>query len=157
MHLSNIYKQTVMTFREQKIFLMSIMKNKNFVSYVQRQMKTIFRSVKEFAKIFIDDIVIRSKFFDDYMTHVRAILEIFTKYNIFIKSTKVVLNYFDVVLFKQRINALEFIITKKRLKFIIKIKFSTTLKNLKHYPKLTEYIRNHIYYYSVIVKSLQNF
>lgn len=36
------------------------------------------------------------------------------------------------------------------------LKFFDTFKKFEHYFEFTEYIRDHIYYYSTIVKSLQN-
>ena len=155
-HSNDIYKQIVATFRDQKSFFVFIMSNRNSVSYVQRQMNIILRGVKNFSKTYVDDIMIRFKLFDDHIDHLRQIFEIFTKYNTFIKSTKIFLEYFDVVLLRQRINALKLIITEERLRTIAKIKFSATFKDLKHYLKLIDYIRNQIYYYFAIVKSLQN-
>ena len=112
--------------------------------------------MRHFVKTFINDIVIKSRFFSDHIIHFRSIFKIFSKLNISIKLIKVFLNYSNVVLLRQRIDALKLSTTKEKLKVIANLKFSNIFKNLKHYLKFTKYIRNHIYYYFAIVKSLQN-
>lgn len=119
-------------------------------------MNHILRNVQHFAKLFIDDIMIKSLLFHDYLTHLRIIFDIFSKYNMSIKSIKVFLNNSNVVLFNQKINALKLLTTDENLKAITNCKFLRTLKNLKHYLELTDYIRDRVYYYFAIVKSLQN-
>ena len=125
-----------MTFKEQEIFLISVMNNRNSVSYVQKQMNIIFQTMKHFAKAYIDDVVIRFKSFNEHLMHFQTIFEMFSKCNIFIKSIKVFLKYLDVTLFDQKVNALNLSITKDRFKVISRTKFSITFKDLKHYFKL---------------------
>ena len=156
-HSNDIYKQTVVTFRDQKTFLISVMNNRNSISSVQRQMNHILREVRHFAKAFIDDIVIRSRSFNEHLAHFREVFTIFSRFNRSIKSTKVFFDYSDVILLSQRIDVLNLFIIDEKLKTIADFKFSNILKNLKHYLDLTNYIRDHIYYYSAIAKSLQNF
>ena len=155
-HFENTYKQTIVIFREQKTFLIFVMSNRNSVSYVQRQMNRILREIRHFAKAFIDDIVIRFRSFNEHFVHFRTVFSIFVNLNISIKSIKIFLDYSNVVLLKQRVNVLRLSITDEKLKTIACLKFSDTLKEFEHYLDLTEYIRNHIHYYSTIVKSLQN-
>lgn len=120
-------------------------------------MNHILKKVRHFVKTFIDDIVIKSRSFNEHFVYLRNILRIFLKYNISIKSTKIFLKYLNVVLLKQRVNALKLSTTNEKLKAITDLKFFDILKNLEHYFDFTKYIRNHIYYYAAIVKSLQNF
>ena len=132
------------------------MSNRNSVLYVQRQINQILRHVCHFAKIFIDEIVIKSRFFSNHIIHFRSIFKEFSRLNISIKLIKVFLNYLNVVLLRQRVDALKLSTTKKKLKVMANLKFLSTFKNLKHYLKFTKYIRNYIYYYFAIVKFLQN-
>ena len=155
-HPEDTYKQTIVIFRGQKTFLVPVMSNRNSVPYVQRQMNRILREIRHFAKAFIDDIVIRFRSFNEHIVHLRTIFSIFVDLNISIKSIKIFLSYSNVVLLRQRVDALELSITDEKLKAIACLKFPDTLKELEHYLDLTEYIRNHIHYYSTIVKSLQN-
>ena len=107
-----------MTFRNKKIFLVSMMNNWNFVAYVQRQINHILRKVRHFVKTFIDDIVTKSRFFNEHFAHLRSIFKILLKYNISIKLTKMFSEYLNVVLLKQRVNALRLSTTNKKLKVI---------------------------------------
>lgn len=125
-------------------FLMLIIYNKNSVFYVQRQINHIFWKTRHFVKAFINDIVIKSKFFNEHFVHFRNVFRIFSRFNIFIKSTKVLFNYLNLIHLRQKVNALSLFITKGKLKTIAKFKFSITLKNLKHYLNLTDYIRDQI-------------
>ena len=98
-----------------------------------------------FAKLYIDDIVIRFKSIQKHLRHFRTIFELLTKVNIFIKFIKIFIAYFDVIFFNQKINALELLTIKKRLKVIVKIKFSETFDDLQIYLDFTNYIENYIY------------
>ena len=131
------------------------MNNWNSISYVQRQINYILKNVRWFFKAFINDIVTRFRSFKNHLTHFKK-SSIFFKFNIFIKSTKMFFNYFNVVLLKQRINVLNLSITSEKLKIIISFKFFKTFKNLKDYFDFTKYIRNHIYYYFAIIKIWEN-
>ena len=153
-HFDHIYRLTIVTHRKQKTFLISVMKCKNLIAYVQKQMNTFLKHLI-FAKIYINDIIIRSKSMRKHMLHFRTVFKLFNKLNIFIKSIKVFIVYSDVVLLKQKVNVLNFIIIKEKLKAIAEIKFSETFENLKHYLKFTDYIKNHIYFYLTIANSLQ--
>ena len=153
-HFDHIYRLTIVTHRKQKTFLISVMKCKNSVAYVQRQMNTFLKHLI-FAKIYIDNIIIKSKSMRKHMIHFRTVFKLFNKLNISIKSIKIFIVYSDVVLLKQKINVLNFTTTKERLKAIAEIKFSEIFENLKHYLKLTNYIKDHIYFYSTIANSLQ--
>lgn len=66
------------------------------------------------------------------------------------------LDYSNVVLFKQIVNVLRLSTADEKLKIIIDLQFFRIFKNLKDYFDLTDYIHDHIYYYAVIVKLLQN-
>ena len=80
--------------------------------------------VQHFVKIFLNDIVIKSQFFDKHFTFLRSIFQIFSKINISIKLTKVFLSYSNVNLFNQKINVLKLSTTNEKLKVITDLKFS---------------------------------
>lgn len=96
---------------------MSVRNNRNLIFYVQRQINHILKGVQHFAKAYIDDIIIKFRLFHDYLTYLRIIFDPFTKYNIFIKLIKVFLDYLNVVLFNQKVNALKLLTTDKKLIF----------------------------------------
>ena len=155
-HFDDVYKQIIVIHREQEIFLVLIMRNRNSILYVQRQMNDILRAFRQFVKIYIDDVVIKSNSLKEHLTHLKIVFNLFVKFNIAIKLIKMFIDYSDVALLEQRVNSLKFSISEEKFKAIASIKFSETLQNLKHYFELTKYIRDHIHYYAVIVRSLQN-
>ena len=78
MYSENTYKLTIKIHRDQKTFLLSIMSYKNSVIYVQRKMNILLRQLK-FAKVYIDDIIVRSIFLTDYINHLRQLFYLFVK------------------------------------------------------------------------------
>ena len=155
-HPDDVYKQTIVTHRGQETFLVPVMRNRNSIPYVQRQMNDILRAFRQFVKVYIDDVIVKSNSLKEHLTHLRIVFNLFVKFNIIIKSTKVFIDYSNVALLEQRVNSLKLSISEKKLKTIANIKFPETLQDLKHYLELTKYIRDHIYYYAVIVRPLQN-
>ncbi len=154
-HSNDVYKQTVMTHREQKIFLILIMRNRNSIAYVQRQMNILLNDFKKFVKIYIDDIICRSKTFREHLKHLRTLFRIFLRKEIIINSLKIFLDYQSVILLKQRVNVLELIIVEKKLKAIALFKFSKNLIALERYLDLADYLRDKVYFFVDVFKSLQ--
>ena len=56
----------------------------------------------------------------------------------------------------QKIDSFELIIVEKKLKIIVKFRFSRTLRQLEIYLSLIDWLRNYIVHYVDIFKSLQN-
>jgi hypothetical protein len=154
-HSEDVYKQTVVTHREQETFLMSIMSNRNSMTYVQRQMNILLNELRKFVRAYIDDIICRSKTFQEHLRHLKILFRIFLRKSITINSLKTFLDYQSVILLKQRVNALELIIVEKKLKAISLLKFSKNLIALKRYLRLTEYLRDKVYFFAKVFKSFQ--
>ena len=131
------------------------MKFKNFSTHVQRQMNNYLRKYREFVKNYIDDIVIFNKILKEHLQHLQKILNLFREMNIILKSFKTFLNYSNIVLLKQKVNNLELITSKNKLKAIMVLSFSKNLKNLKTYFEMIEYLKNYISYYAQKTESLQ--
>ena len=81
--------------------------------------------------------------------------QLFIQYNIIFKVKKKYLKYSSISFLKQKIDNLKLITSKNKLKVIITLSFSKTLKDLKIYLKMTNYLRNYIFYYAQKSKSLQ--
>ena len=156
MHFDDTYKLTMMTHKNQKIFLISVMSCRNSIAYVQRQMNTLLRQFQSFAKIYIDDIVIKSKFLNEHIFHLRQVFFLFVKKNIDLNSIKIFLNYSKITLLRQRINALDLSIIENKIKALTSLKMSKTLIQLKTYLKFIEYIKQYISCYAIIFRFLQN-
>jgi hypothetical protein len=77
-HSNDVYKQTVVTHRDQKTFLIFIMSNRNSMTYVQRQMNILLNDLRKFVKLYINDIICRSKSFVEHLKHLRVLFQIFS-------------------------------------------------------------------------------
>ena len=155
-HSKNRYKFIIMSHRDQEFFNVIVMKYKNSLAYMQKQIDRLLRFYK-FVKIYIDDIVIYFKILKKHVVHLREIFDIFIVNNIFIKSQKIFVEYFIVYLLNQKMNFLELITIEKKLKIILKLKYSQILKILKIYLRFTSWLHDYISIYIDIIKSFQQF
>ena len=114
-HSKNRYKFIIMSHRDQEFFNVIVMKYKNSLAYMQKQIDRLLRFYK-FVKIYIDDIVIYFKILKKHIAHLREIFNTFIVNNIFIKSQKTFVEYFTMHLLNQKIDFLELITTKKNWK-----------------------------------------
>ena len=103
-NFDDVYKQIIVTHRDQKISLVSVIKNKNSIFYVQRQINDILNIFQHFVKVYIDDVVIKSNSLKKHLTHLKTVFKLFVKLNITIKLFKMLISYSNVALLKQRVN-----------------------------------------------------
>ena len=125
-----------MSHRDQEFFNVIVMKYKNSLAYVQKQIDRLLRFYK-FVKIYINDIVIYFKILKKHIAHLREIFDILIVNNIFIKLQKTFVEYFTMHLLNQKIDFFELTTTKKKLKIISKLKYFQIFQILKIYLKLT--------------------
>ena len=117
--LENRYRQTIISHKNQKQFNVIVMNFKNSFVYVQRQTNLFFKNMREFAKIFIDDIIIFSRIRKKHLKHLKTIFErLFFLWRHF-QFYKKNFEFFFLILLNQIINALKFIIAKKKLIAIV--------------------------------------
>ena len=69
---------------------------------------------KDFARVYINNIIIFSYIKKKHETHLRKVFIVLTNNNILIKSTKIYLKYSNVALLDQKINLLKFVIFEKK-------------------------------------------
>ena len=82
--------------------------------------------------------MIFSAILKNHIRYLRAIFELFVKYNIIINSKKTFIDYFSVKLLSQKINSLDLFTNKEKLKIIVSLQFLYTLISLEHYLRLIE-------------------
>ena len=63
------HKLTIVTHRKQKQFNVEVMRFKNTSFYVQKEIDIILRSFKNFCRVYINDIVIFNKTFEEHVEH----------------------------------------------------------------------------------------
>jgi hypothetical protein len=151
----NRHKLIVVSHRDQKTFQIAIMSYKNSSSYVQRQIDRLFRGLF-FVKAFIDDIIIYSRTMNEHVDHLNQIFTILINNEIFINLKKAFLKYSSIQLLDQKVNSLNLTIDEEKLKTIFKLKFSRTLKQLKTYLDLIEWMKEYVLNYAAVSQSLQD-
>ena len=154
-YLDNRHKLIVVSHRDQEFFNVAIMRYKNSLTYVQRQIDRELREYRRYAKAYVDDVVIFSRNLQNHMTHLRAVFDILNINNITIKTVKVFIDYSTVQLFDQKIDFFELVTVENKLKMIFMLKFSRRLQQLKIYLRLIDWLREYISHYVDVFKSLQ--
>ena len=142
------HKLTIVSHREQKQFNVVVMKFKNSSFYVQRKIDAILRNLRDFARTYVDDIVVFFNTLEKHMTHLHSMFQRLNFYNISLSFKKLFLDYFTIALLEQKIDVFDFITTTDKLETIVKLDFSYTLKNLKIYLKFTEWLREFVTFYA---------
>ncbi len=125
------------------------------MAYVQREIDNILRSVCNWARVYVDDIICGARLLDDLLSKLRILFEIFVAYNISIKPTKTFFNYPDVGLLGQEVNTLGLTKAKKKLDAIRLLQYPLTVGALEYYLGLTGYLRSYIHYYAQLAEPLQ--
>ena len=97
-HSDNKHKFIVVSHRDQKSFNMIIINYKNSSTYVQRQINHILRKHRNYARVYVNDIIIFFKFLQKHVIHLTEVFDILNANNIIIKFEKAFLNYFIVQL-----------------------------------------------------------
>ena len=153
-HSEDRHKFTVVSHREQKTFNVAVMSYRNSSVYVQRQIDRILRSY-DFARAYVNDIVIFSDNLNDHIKHLRAIFQILKTNNISVNLKKTFLKYSSVTLLKQHVTFFDLSTDEFKLRIIANLKFFSTLDQLETYLKLTDWFRQYIEKFAAIFKSLQ--
>lgn len=146
---------TVVTHRGQETFQVPIMGYINSVAYVQREINNILRSICDWARAYVDNIICRARLLDNILSKLCIFFEIFVAYNISIKPTKTFLNYPDVGLLGQEVNTLGLTTAKEKLNAIRLPQYPLTVGALEYYLGLTGYLRSYIHYYAQLAELLQ--
>ena len=153
--VSDRSKLIVISHRDNEHFNIIVMNFRNSSIYVQRKIDQLLREYRVFARIYVNDVIIFNKILKKHVQHLTIIFSLFIKLRINLKFFKTYLSFFFVILFDQYVIVINLTIVTKKLKIILKFRFSTTLKNLKHYLKLIDWFRNYIERYAQKTKSLQ--
>jgi hypothetical protein len=76
----------------------TIIEYKDSPSYVQRIIDTILRLHRQFARCYVDNIVIFFKIFEEYIEYLDTIFELFNRIGITFKNPKFYFGYFSIIL-----------------------------------------------------------
>lgn len=156
-HSADTFKFTVVTHsRGQETFLVPVMGCRNLIAYVQRRMDRLLHESWEFVKAYIDDVIVRSKTFNDHILHLRKVFTLFTAHNVSIKLSKTFLGYIEVDLLGQRVNSIGLSTAKSKLEAISRLLFPSTLGQLETFLGMTGYLRKFVPRYAAVAKPLHD-
>ena len=130
---SNRHKFTIISHRDQKQSNVTLMNFKNSSFYVQRQTDQMLRSYRDFSRVYMNDIIIFSKILKKHIAHLRQIFQLFASKRVNLTFNKSFLSYSFIMLFKQRVDSLDLSISIEKIAIITFLRFSQSLKNLKHF------------------------
>ena len=122
-HSKNYDKLTIVIHRNQEFVNVTIMKYRNSSAYVQKQIDKILRYYQQFAKTYVNNIVIFSKTLQKHVTHLRQIFKVLIQNNISINSFKNFWNVFFVSFLKQHVTLLKPSTDEQKLQTIINLIF----------------------------------
>jgi len=148
-------KLIVVSHWKQKQFEIAVMRFKNSSSYVQHQTDQLLWSHWCYAQVYMNDIVIFSRTLKDHLKHLHVMFQLFSKKRVSISSKKSFIDYSSVILLNQKVDDFDLTISVEKLKTIISLDFSRTLRALNIYLDMIDWLRNYVSYYAQIVESLQ--
>ena len=128
---------------------------KNSSSYVQRQTNQMLRSYRKFSRAYMNDIIIFFKTLKKHINHFRQIFQLFQKRRVNLTFIKFFLKYFFITLLSQKIDNFELFIIAKKIAIITSLQFSISLRKLKYFLKLIDWLRHCIKRFAQITQSLQ--
>lgn len=110
---------------------------RNSPAYVQRQIDRVLRPYRNFAKAYVDDIVIFSKSLAEHRAHLTKVFDVLAKNNISVNPAKAFIGYPSVNLLGQKVTSLGLCTDEEKLKVIANLTFPKTLGQLETYLGLT--------------------
>ena len=149
-------KFTIISHHDFEIINVIFMNYQEFFLYAQCMMNMIFRFHKFFVYCYINNIIIFSKTLKNYFKHLNIVFNLFDELKIIFKEVKTHLNYSSIILLNQQVDDFDMISSKKWIAALQDLSFLETLKNLKIYLDLTEWLHQYISYYAQQIKLLQN-
>ena len=136
------HKFIVISHRGQEKSIVALISYKNLSFYVQRQIDTMLRPLKNFVKAFVDDIIVFSRTLSKHLSYLRQIFELFRQRRVSLLSIKSFIDYLSVILLDQRVDRLDMFISREKIQAITKIRFSETLRDLEIFLSLIEWLRS---------------
>ena len=79
--------------------------------------------MKSFIKVYVDEVITKTKSLIKYLSNLHSLFELFIKYNISISLINFFLNYFNINLLKRRVNSFKLITIENKFEIIKIIKY----------------------------------
>ena len=128
----------------------------NSPGHMQRYMDKILEPHKEYAKCYIDDVVIFSKNYEDHLRHLQRVLNCLAAAGMTLSPEKCYVGFHSVQLLGRMVDRYGLSTVKEKTDAISKIPFPKTLCDLEHFLGLANYYRTFVGRYAGITDPLQN-
>ena len=92
----------------------------------------------QFVKAYINNIIITSYIFENYITYLKQAFTCLVEYNIAIKGKKCFISYLSAIILRRRVNSFSLLIIKEKLAIIKKLSFLRIVKDLKIYLSIAK-------------------
>jgi hypothetical protein len=107
-----------------------------------------------FVLVYIDDIVVYSKTFEDHLQHLDKVLKAIIKANITLSPPKCHIGYQSLLLLGQKVSRLGISTHKEKIDAIQAFKEPTKVNELQGFLGMVNYFSNYIPFYAWITKPL---
>src|SRR5437773_5009489 len=101
-------------------------------------MNKILQSYRNFAQLYIDDLIIFLKTLKNHKKHFSIIFFLFNRFEISLNKVKTYFRYSFIIFLDQQVNRFSMTISEKQIVIIQELKFFETFKNLEIYLSLTD-------------------
>jgi len=128
----------------------------NSPGHMQRYMDKILEPHKEYAKCYIDDVVVFSKNYEDHLRHLQRVLNCLAAAGMTLSPEKCYVGFHSVQLLGRMVDRYGLSTVKEKTDAISKIPFPKTLRDLEHFLGLGNYYRTFVGRYAGITDPLQN-
>ena len=149
------YKLTIVSHRGQEQSNVALMGYKGSPPYVQRQTDKLLRPYKDFAKAYVDDMVVYSKTLEEHLNHLHQIFSLYRERRVSLSPAKSFLGYPSVVLLGQRVDSLGLSTSEEKIAAISALQFPYSLRDLEIFLGLTGWLRSSIPRYAQRALPLQ--
>ena len=149
---SDRFKFTIVSHRGQEQSNVALMGFKGSPPYVQRQTDQMLR---EFSRVYMDDIIIFSKTLEEHLGHLRQVFGLFRSKRVSLAPEKSFLGYPSITLLGQRVDSLGLSTSAEKIEAITSLRFPESLRDLEYFLGLTGWLRHCIARYAQLAQSLQ--
>jgi hypothetical protein len=150
------WKLAVVTHRGQEIFNVAPMGYCGSPSHMQKFMDKILAPHKEYARCYIDDVVIFSKNYEQHIIHLRRVLNCLSAAGMTLSPDKCYVGFHSVQLLGRMVDRYGLSTVQEKTAAIAQIPFPNTLRDLEQFLGIANYYRDFIARFSAIVDALQS-
>ena len=108
----------IISHQKLETFNIILMSYKKSLFYSQQITNKIFQLYRDFAQLYIDDLIIFSKTLKNYKKHLSIIFSLFDRFEISLNRVKTYFRYSFIILLNQQVNEFSMTISEKQIVII---------------------------------------